>query len=62
MEVNDGILTNFHSDEYVELIKNIHPTNKHLYEDQLYRCKRKEYPKEGSFSFSYPAIFKETII
>ncbi|KAL4436177.1 hypothetical protein ABPG74_018161 [Tetrahymena malaccensis] len=35
--VNEKILTNFHSDEYIELIQKVHPNNKHFYEDQLYR-------------------------
>lgn len=37
LEVNDKIFTNFHSDEYIDLIKVVHPNNKHLHEDQLYR-------------------------
>jgi len=60
MQVNDNILTNFHSDEYVELIRQIHPSNKHLYEDQLYRCKNsKEWRKYSSFKFCL-SIFKGT--
>lgn len=32
------MLTRFHSEDYIELIKNVTPENKFLYEDQLYRC------------------------
>lgn len=34
-------MTKFHSDDYIELIKNVTPENKHIYGDQLYRCKLK---------------------
>ena len=27
----------FHSDDYIDLIKNVTPENKHIYSDQLYR-------------------------
>ena len=32
-EINEKIFTNFHSDEYIDLIKTITPQNKHKYED-----------------------------
>lgn len=31
------VMTTFHSDQYIDLIKNITPENKAHYEDQLYR-------------------------
>ena len=36
-EVNDKVMTKFHSDEYIDLIKIISPSNKCQHEDQLYR-------------------------
>ena len=30
-------MTKFHSDDYIDLIKNVTPENKHIYSDQLYR-------------------------
>ena len=36
------MLTTFHSDEYIDLIKNLTPENKSNYEDQLYRFNFKE--------------------
>lgn len=33
LEVSEKIFTNFHSDEYIDLIKVLHPNNKHHHED-----------------------------
>jgi len=41
--VDKKILTNFHSDEYINLIQRVTPANKHLHEDQLYRCSLKAF-------------------
>ena len=35
-------MTTFHSDEYIDLIRNVTPENRHQYEDQLYRFNFKE--------------------
>ena len=35
-------LTTFHSDEYIDLIRNVTPENRNNYEDQLYRFNFKE--------------------
>ena len=34
-------LTLFHSDDYVDVLKNVTPENKDLFADQLNRCKLK---------------------
>ena len=55
-------MTKFHSDDYIDLIKNVTPENKHLYSDQLYRCNFKKYYLifiDKNFFFIYYLIFKD---
>ncbi len=37
-EEKETLLTKFHSDDYIDLIKNVTLENKFQYQDQLYRC------------------------
>eukprot|EP00825_Cyclidium_porcatum_P024013 TRINITY_DN26573_c0_g1_i1.p1 TRINITY_DN26573_c0_g1~~TRINITY_DN26573_c0_g1_i1.p1 ORF type:complete len:444 (+),score=63.19 TRINITY_DN26573_c0_g1_i1:191-1522(+) len=37
LQQNESIFTNFHSDEYIDILKVVTPSNKKQYEDQLYK-------------------------
>jgi histone deacetylase 1/2 len=41
----DQVMTKFHSDDYIELIKQVTPENKHLFGDQIYRCNYQKFIK-----------------
>ena len=42
LSAKEETLTTFHSDEYIDLIKNVTPENRGNFEDQLYRFNFKE--------------------
>lgn len=42
IHAKEETLTTFHSDEYIDIIKNVTPENRSNYEDQLYRFNFKD--------------------